>query len=189
MKKILYLESVMFNFLSLLFKGDCGSLLSYRHYYVCHVIRWICQLYSAEPYVKLSGAIHTSQSISPPPTPCDPDVCHHQCGKIPFGWARSPPLSASVSPSLSLFLFLSLFYGGRDENGCLIMQRGQPIKGPGPGDLKAYSEHSWRERERGVRGRTRELQRERWAGVWLLYATGQLSSTYLWSHFTNNCPW
>lgn len=91
----------------------------------------------------------TVQSISPPPTPCDPDVCHHQCAKIPFGWARSPPLSASVSPSLSLFFFLSLFYGGRDENGCLIMQRGQPIKGPRPGDLKAYSEHSWRERERG----------------------------------------
>lgn len=67
-------------------------------------------------------------------------------------------ISVSVSPPLSLFLILSLSYGGRDENGCLIMQRGQPIKGPGPSDLRAYSEHSWREREREGDG---ERERER----------------------------
>lgn len=57
-------------------------------------------------------------------------------------------ISVSVSPPCSLLLILSHSYGGRDENGCLIMQRGQPIKGPGLSDLKAYSEHSWREQER-----------------------------------------
>ena len=40
------------------------------------------------------------------------------------------------------------------------MQRGQPIKGPGPSDLRAYSEHSWREREREGDGE-RERERER----------------------------
>lgn len=41
------------------------------------------------------------------------------------------------------------------------MQRGQPIKGPEPGDLKAYSEHSWREREReGERKNERATERE-----------------------------
>lgn len=112
MKKILYLESVMFDFLSFLFKGDCGSLLSYRHYYVCHVIRWICQLYSAEPYVKLSGAIHTSHhyvEYQPPPTPCDPDVCHHQCGKIPFGWLTSL-IGVCLSISLPLSLSVTLLW-------------------------------------------------------------------------------
>lgn len=37
------------------------------------------------------------------------------------------------------------------------MQRGQPIKGPGPSDLRAYSEHSWREREREGDGERREI--------------------------------
>lgn len=37
------------------------------------------------------------------------------------------------------------------------MQRGQPIKGPGPSDLRAYSEHSWRERVReSDRGKERD---------------------------------
>lgn len=36
-----------------------------------------------------------------------------------------------VSRPRSLLLILSHSCGGRDENDCLIMQRGQPIKGPG----------------------------------------------------------
>lgn len=39
--------------------------------------------------------------------------------------------SVRVSRSRSLLLILSHSCGGRDENDCLIMQRGQPIKGPG----------------------------------------------------------
>lgn len=82
-------------------------------------------------------------------------------------------ISVSVSPPCSLLLILSHSYGGRDENGCLIMQRGQPIKGPEPSDLKAYSEHSWREREREREGDGGE--RGRRVGVWLLYG-GQVTS-------------
>lgn len=44
----------------------------------------------------------------------------------------------SLSPFTFLFS-LSLSHGGRDENGCLITQRGQPIKGLRPSDLKALS--------------------------------------------------
>lgn len=65
-------------------------------------------------------------------------------------------ISVSVSPPRSLLFILSHSYGGRDENGCLIMQRGQPIKGPRLSDLKAYSEHSWGSRRGGVTERERE---------------------------------
>lgn len=82
------------------------------------------------------------------------------------GWALLALfISVSVSSPLTRFLILSLSYGGCGENGCLIMQRGQPIKGPRPSDLKAYSEHSWRERERngdswGERASDRESESE-----------------------------
>lgn len=78
------------------------------------------------------------------------------------------PQRACLSLSPPLFLILSLSYGGRDENGCLIMQRGQPIKGPGPSDLRAYSEHSWRERERSGREEEREEREIGWGliAVW-----------------------
>lgn len=86
----------------------------------------------------------------------------------------------------SLLLILSHSYRGRDENGCLIMQRGQPIKGPGPSDLKAHSEHSWRERKREGDSRGRETEMG-W-GLIAVWRAGHLSSTYHCSHSTNNCP-
>lgn len=89
-------------------------------------------------------------------------------------------ISVSVSPPCSLLLILSHSYGGRDENGCLIMQRGQPIKGPGLSDLKAYSEHSWREQER-------EGDREMGWGLIVVWHAGHISSTYHWSCSSNNC--
>lgn len=54
-------------------------------------------------------------------------------------------LASFISVPRSVLVFLSHSYGGRDENGCLIMQRGQPIKGPRLSDLKAHSRHSWRD--------------------------------------------
>lgn len=63
--------------------------------------------------------------------------------------------------TLSLFLILSLSSGGRDENGCLIMQRGQPIKGLGLSDLRAFSEHSWKDMQRESGGGVGLIEREK----------------------------
>lgn len=83
--------------------------------------------------------------------------CHFCC-------ARSSFIGVSVSCCRSLLLILSRSYGGRDENGCLIMQRGQPIKGPGAewfrglfrAQLEGERKRGWPEKGVG-------------SGVWLLY--------------------
>lgn len=141
------------------------SVVLYLSFVVSSEARQLCPL-ELTTLVIQSGDIHTSCGVSVFSAFSYPNVCHHQCEGIPFGWAHLPPLSVCLS--LSLSLILSLSYGGRDENGCLIMQRGQQIKAPGPSDLRAYSEHSWREKE--MRGKERgwrqaKRERERQVGV------------------------
>lgn len=103
--------------------------------------------------------------------------CHFCC-------ARSPPLSVSMSHCCSLLLILSWSYGGRDENGCLIMQRGQPIKGPGAEWFRGLFRAQ-------LEGERKGGWPEKGVGAWGLIAVwcaGHLLSTYHWSGSTNNCP-
>lgn len=48
----------------------------------------VCQLYSVDVCVILSGEIHALFGIPVSPSSFDPSVCHHQHGEFLFAWAR-----------------------------------------------------------------------------------------------------
>lgn len=115
----------------------------------------------------------------------DLNAGHHQRGEMPFLLC---PLSSFIGVSMSrcrsLLLILSRSYGRRDENGCLIMQRGQPIKGPGAEWFRGLFRAQ-------LEGERKGGWPEKGVGSWGLIAVwcaGHLLSTYHWSGSTNNCP-
>lgn len=128
-------------------------------------------------------------SLAPP---FDPNVCHHERERVPFGRALSPLLSVYLhSPILLLShsppLVLSVTLPWRTwwkwlfnhaERSTNHRARVEWFKGLFRAQLERERKGGWR----------RERERTSRVQVWLLYGTGHLSSTYLQSHFTNNCP-